>query len=72
MRYKTKRIIDLLEAARDAATLERASFGRIFPDNPIYPTNEEEVTPFIRERVQLHHETWIIDPINEVLRILKG
>jgi hypothetical protein len=64
-------IIRLLEDARKAATLKTAAFGQIYPENPNYPTSEKEVTPFIQERVRIHHESWIIGPIDEAIEALK-
>jgi hypothetical protein len=68
-------IIEILKGARDASRLERSEFGMIYPPQPRdnrvpYPTNENEVTPFIKDRVRLHHETWITAQINEVLNRL--
>lgn len=65
-------VIELLEMALASASLKTASFGQIFPENPNYPTKESDVTDFIRERVDLHHRTWIIGPIEEALEKLKG
>jgi hypothetical protein len=71
MKMEMKEIIELLELSRQAATLKTASFSRIFPSNPNYPTSEEEVTPFIQERVRIHHDTWIIGMLDEAIEALK-
>lgn len=67
-----KTVIELLRAARDSAKLDLAEFGHIFPEGKDlpYPTNEKEVTEFIRNRIDLHHRTWIIGPIERALRKL--
>ena len=67
-------IVELLEAALASANLELAEFGRIFPDGNLvpYPTNEKEVTAFIKDRVRLHHDTWIIKPIKTALEKIRG
>jgi len=69
---KSMKIIELLKSARDASKLERSEFGTLFPPQPEdrrvpYPTNENEVTPFIKDRVRLHHQTWITSPLDEVI-----
>ena len=70
-------IMELLTAARDSSKLELSEFGHIFPPRPEepdyvpYPTNEKEVTAFIKARVRLHHSSWITGPIEEVMKQLK-
>lgn len=68
----SKKAIKLLQHARAAATLERASLGNMWPDpaDPL-PTSEDEVTDFIRRRLELHHSTWVLGPIDEVLAMLE-
>ena len=65
-------IIELLQGALDAAMLERSEFGKIFtPDDAVpFPTTENEVTAFIKDRVSLHHNSWIVKPIKEVLKLI--
>lgn len=67
-------IIELLRGALEASRLELSEFGRLHPttyENALpYPKNEKEVTPFIKERVKLHHDTWITNPIKEALELL--
>jgi hypothetical protein len=69
----------LIKEARDHAWLKTASLGRIAPrygSNPLndapFPKNEAEVTDFIRRRVDLHHRTWIIAPLEDAIQILMG
>jgi hypothetical protein len=75
---KTKKLITQIENARFAATLERASFDHIlargdslatFMDGS--PVTENRVTEFIKERVDLHHRSWIIGPLDTALQIIK-
>ena len=67
-------IIQQLQEALAASRLERSEFGRLHPqsyrDALPYPKNENEVTAFIKERVALHHKSWISDPLAEILRKL--
>lgn len=67
-------IIELLQGALDAARLERSEFGQIFKpregESVPYPQNENEVTAFIKDRVKLHHNSWIVKPIEEVLKLI--
>lgn len=73
--FDGRTVLELLEAARDAAKCERSEFGRLFPpfskegDLP-YPTNENEVTSFIKERIELHHNSWIVGPIEVAIEKL--
>ena len=71
-RYSKKSVIKLLEDAIASARLDRAEFSRLFPENPTYPTSEKEVTGFIKERVKVHHDSWVIGPIEQALSILRG
>ena len=71
-------VIELLERALKASKLELSEFGSLGPkavfgeDLLDYPTCEDEVTPFIKQRVRLHHESWITSPIREALILLRG
>lgn len=63
-------IVSELTEALDAAGLVRSSFGS---DKPITvttgstSTDYPSVTEFIKEKVRLHHSSWIIRPIQRVL-----
>lgn len=68
----------MLMEARRAATLERSSFTNVCtPGNrPATfangdPVLENNVTDFIRERVKLHHASWIVSNIDEALEMIK-
>ncbi len=61
MRRAPKGVIKALKDARDAATLENASFGS-FGDQ----------TEHVRELVRLHHSTWIIGPLDRAIRWAEG
>jgi hypothetical protein len=63
---RMKRIREAIEDARRYATLESATFARLHGTGP-YPTNEGEVDAFIKERVSLHHSTWIIGLLDGAL-----
>ncbi|MCK5615035.1 hypothetical protein KAR91_74925 [Candidatus Pacearchaeota archaeon] len=67
-------IIDLLEGALASSKMELADFGKIFledKDLP-YPKTEKEVTEFIKKRTELYRKSWLINPLKEALRKLKG
>lgn len=75
------RLDELLKNARDAATLERASFGfpndklqiaRAFRDCDFKTGDEVHPDDYIRTMVRLHHDSWIIKPIDQVRDILKA
>lgn len=61
----------LIKDARDHAYLKTASFSIIAPTEPL-PKAETQVTDFIRRRVDLHHRTWIIGPLDDAIEILIG
>ncbi len=71
-----RNVIELLIGAKKASTLELSEFGRLHPssykDAVPFPTCENEVTAFIKERVELHHNSWITKPLEEALQLLKG
>jgi hypothetical protein len=66
-----KHIIDKLKEARRHARLESASFG--FPNDTITARHhgEQDITchptEYIKGRVRLHHASWIVGPIDEIL-----
>ncbi|WP_156930366.1 hypothetical protein [Sphingomonas jaspsi] len=67
----------MLEDARESAALENATFDGVGnPEGTVivirHPNGREtefkgSVTDFIRQRVKLHHGSWIIGPLNMVL-----
>jgi hypothetical protein len=74
-------VLNSLRDARKSATLENASFDRVgrtkgcqvivrvpYDDGEVHETVfEGSVTDFIRDRVRLHHGSWVIAPIDRVL-----
>lgn len=76
MAYDRIPVIELISEAMAAAIGERSSFSRLHPQSyekalP-YPKDESEVDAFIKERIKLHHDTWIVTPLREALRKLRG
>lgn len=76
------RIIGQLEEAKKAATLDNAAFG--FPNDRIevksvhFGDNDRgrvgdvlHPTDYVRNITRLHHQTWIIGPINSAIELLK-
>ena len=65
-------IIEKIHAARKAATLESASFG--FPNDNVksnqlhHDAFDGHPDDFIKDRVELYHATWIIGPLDDVLK----
>ncbi|PTX14406.1 hypothetical protein C8N40_11171 [Pontibacter mucosus] len=57
----------VLEEMRRVATLESAHFSKISPDDK-YPTNEKEADAFIKARIDLWFKTWIVGPIDCLLK----
>lgn len=65
----TKKQLETLREIRRVATLDTAHFAQIVPDldaNP-YPTSELMVNDFIKERIKLWADTWIVGQIDELL-----
>jgi len=73
-------VLNDLRDARKSATLENASFDgvgktkgcqvivrRDYDGEPHETVFDGSVTDFIRERVRLHHGSWIIGPIDRIL-----
>lgn len=71
---KQRELIKLVIDAYESATLKNAAFDSICgtPEDSPLPRSEREVTNFIRKRVDLHHRSWILSPLEEALRILNG
>ena len=69
-------VIEMLEAALKSAKMKMAEFGHIHPkwekDLLPYPTTEEEVTAFIKQRTELYRKSWLIRPIESALRTIRG
>ena len=69
-------LIEKLEGALKSANMKMAEFGHIFleteEDLLPYPTTEEEVTAFIKQRTKLYRNSWLIRPIESALRMIKG
>lgn len=69
-------VAQLLQGALAAARLTRSRFDRLHPQHdesrgaPKLPKTEEEVDEFIKNRIKLHHDSWIVGPLVEALRIL--
>lgn len=78
-----EKIIEHLEEAKKAATLKNAGFGfsddRIeiksvhFGDDDRGRTGDiMHPTDYVRNITRLHHETWIISPINAALELIRA
>lgn len=70
-----KKMLNELKAARKAATLANASFD--WPDSTMTAkcrAGHFKGRPgeFIKERVRLHHDTWIIRPLDAVIARAEG
>lgn len=68
-----ERILTYLRDAREHALLTRSSFGSDAPIRVFFGTAEvarqwPNVTEMVKELVNLHHGSWIIAPIDEVLK----
>lgn len=66
---KQEEILRLLNAALESARLTRADFGQINSSGS-FPTQERQVTKFIRERTRLYRESWIVSPLEEAIALI--
>lgn len=69
------KILKMLRDARQSATLETASFD--WPDSTMKAecrsgNFEGRPDSFIKERVRIHHNSWIIQPLDEVIAWAEG
>jgi hypothetical protein len=71
------RIIERLQEARRASTMERMSVSNILvPGNRLAyfedgrSVLENNVNDFIRERLRLYNHSWITDPLEEIIEQL--
>lgn len=70
VKYIDHFIIYNLKEALECSKLESANFTKIgYRDG--YPTNEIEADRFIKERVELHYETWIASPLKIAIDYLE-
>lgn len=67
---KQEEILRLLASALESAELTRADFAEIATGGS-FPTQEREVTKFIRERTRLYRDTWIVPRLKEAAEIIK-
>lgn len=75
-RRAPKHVIDKLHAARKNASLETAIFG--FPTDTVLlegPADRERrmtVDAFIKERIRIHHDSWVLPLLDELLAWAEG
>lgn len=68
---KVRKIIKELEEVARVATLKSACFDS--PGNYKKTVIEKnKLTEFIRDRVRLHHDTWVISPLLAIIRELQS
>lgn len=69
-------ILEYLRAAREAATLTNASFG--FPNDTVVANHHMQdefkghPDDYIKEQVRIHHQTWIIHPLDRAIAWAEG
>jgi len=66
---ETRRLIEILERARAAATMTHASFreGEFFGP----ADTDQKFTQLVRDKTALYRASWIIDPLDEVITAMK-
>jgi hypothetical protein len=50
--------------------MEDANFSKVYPEDS-YPTSENEVTEFIKNRIKIYIDSWIAAPIKQALKELQ-
>lgn len=76
---KSAQVLALVREAMKYARLETAEFGNIAPRDSIRPVRnsageivtEANVSDFIRERVEIHHASWIIGTLAQASELLQ-
>jgi hypothetical protein len=63
----TKTDLKIIKEVIKVARMEQASFEQIGERSPL-PTAEALVTPFIVQRTRLYRDTWIIYPLEGLVR----
>ena len=65
------RLVEVVRNAYDACAMDKSSLGHIWPSNgdPL-PSQEKDVTEFIKRRTHLYRMTWQLTPLREALQIL--
>ncbi len=69
-KLKLEKIIDELKEVYRVSTMETADFTGSIVDAK-YPKNQLEVTPFIKESTDLWRQTWITNPLQDIIKRLK-
>ena len=62
----SKRDLNTLKGIREIITMERSNFDLGFTDDAL-PLKASEVTDFIRERTRLWRESWLLEPLDELI-----
>ena len=62
-----KWVLKNVEKARNAARLENAHFGGVHDDKLTYNGKEYLVDEFVKQRIHLYNETWIVAPLDYIL-----
>jgi hypothetical protein len=65
----TRKIIKELEEIERISTMKDSRFSSIIAED--LPKNESEVDNFIRKRTELWRNTWITNPLSEIIKELK-
>jgi hypothetical protein len=66
---RKREVLQILNKVLFDASMERANFSRIVDGSP-FPTTEDEVTGFIKERTRIYRESWIISPLEQAIRLI--
>lgn len=66
---KQEQLLALLKEASEAASLKTSSFKNIASSGP-FPKREQDVDAFIKSRVELHHQSWIISPLRKASELI--
>jgi hypothetical protein len=67
------RLVELLRNTYDSCAMTKAGLDHIFPNkNDPLPTEEQDVTRFIKRRTRLYRHSWQLTPLREALEILNA
>lgn len=70
------RLIATLREVCETASMQKATFSRLHPnydddDGPL-PTEEKQVTEFIKKRTYLWRQSWLVRPLTELIDALES
>ncbi len=70
-KLKLERIIERLKDIERDSTMGNANFDPMGSASMKYPIKNKEVTPFIKEATRIWRASWIIEPLQDIIKQLE-